>query len=137
MLTPQTSKISWLKIILIPIFCYLPTIGLLWMSVSFLKPDGISQVDKDIKNVPETAKKIPQNEISKSNTSEIAIANVKESENKVSSQQLARDEMEKLKADLKADLFSVISFPVVFAVASIFAALGASQSCRNRLMPPE
>ncbi|MEO1351557.1 MAG: hypothetical protein AAFW84_22590 [Cyanobacteria bacterium J06635_15] len=38
------------------------------------------------------------------------------------SQRAAQDEIDKLKADWKGDLFSQISFPVILAIASIFAA---------------
>lgn len=37
-------------------------------------------------------------------------------------EKVAKDEIDKLKADWKGDLFGQISFPVIFAIASIFAA---------------
>lgn len=118
----QTSKISWLKIILIPVFCYLPAFALLWMSVS-LKPADISRSGQDVKEVPETGKKNSlQNGAPKTNTSKAETIKVKEAENKINPQQIDKDEIEKLRSELKADLFSSISFPVLFAVASIFAA---------------
>ena len=43
-------------------------------------------------------------------------------QSKEESENAAKDEIEKLKADWKGDLFGQISFPVLFAIASIFAA---------------
>lgn len=136
------KEIPWLHktilIILIPVFCYLPVFGLVLLSSNMFKPS--SSPDTTTKSSSTT---IPLLSASSPNATPSSVDPTKnqssltppdpsiytdwiklsvESEVRKQSGQAAKDEIEKLKSEYKGDIFVQIAFPVIFAIASIFAA---------------
>jgi hypothetical protein len=148
----QMVNIPWLSILKpfgVSIACYLPAFLLVILSASLFKPaitpsnqtltkEEIEQITEKVKQALEGQQKkgkvsaSAQNKAvsdistpSNASTSIVAQgyidAKIKE-ENKELAEQAAKDEIEKLQSSWKGDLFSQITFPIVFAIASIFAA---------------
>jgi hypothetical protein len=117
---------SWGKIILVPVFCYVPAYGLVLFSACLFKPANAPSSPSTGENLPKMSQPPDRKtDISKMEASELArnyIDKTIEVEVGKQSTQAAQDEIDKLKADWKGELFGQISFPVLFAIASIFAA---------------
>jgi len=109
----------FLKAFLIPAFCYLPAFGLVWLSSNVFKPTTANtqisemgtlekQVETEVKKQLNLRRAVPQGELQKQISDEVKKA--------------TREEIENQENKVKGDLFGQISFPVLFAIASIFAA---------------
>jgi hypothetical protein len=127
----QPSKnvlgVPFWKIFIVPLACYVPAFLLVLMSYALFKPTSTFAPNSGIANPTGEIKKEPdlRKSIKALDTSELAREYIRkeiETEVKKQSDQAAKDEVEKLKADWKGDLFGQVAFPVVFAIASIFAA---------------
>jgi len=109
----------FLKAFLIPAFCYLPAFGLVWLSSNVFKPTTANtqisemgtlekQVETEVKKQLNLRRAVPQGELQKQISDEVKKA--------------TREEIENQENKVKGDLFGQISFPVLFAISSIFAA---------------
>lgn len=128
--------IRWLSIFGISIACYLPALLIVLISSSILKPVStqtqLNLTQKQIDQVNEEVKKALESQPKEARTA--ALAQKKATDDSLvaqgyidaqireKSEKAAQDKIEELKENWKGDLFSQISFPVIFAIASIFAA---------------
>jgi hypothetical protein len=118
---------SWLKIFLVPILCYAPAFILVLISFSSSKPASTPSQDVNKTNLENLVKQEVEKEftlrrkIPKVEGSPLAkeyLTGQIKAEAKDQAEKAAKDEIDKM----KGDLFGQISFPVLFAIASIFAA---------------
>jgi hypothetical protein len=124
---PDSLK-SCLKMLLVPLFCYVPAFALVWFSFSrFSKVASIpaqnvvqTKIENLVKDEVEKEftlrRKIPKVEGS-ALAKEFITGQIK-AEAKEEAENAAKDVIDKA----KADLFIQMSFPVLFALASVFAA---------------
>ncbi|MGG6269024.1 hypothetical protein ACQ4M3_34370 [Leptolyngbya sp. AN03gr2] len=110
---------QFIKVLVVPVLSYLPAFLLVWLSFSVFRPATINpqvpkaanlekQVEAEVKKQLALRRSVPQGELQKQISDEV--------------QKVAKEEIENQENKVKGDLFSQISFPVLFAIASIFAA---------------
>lgn len=142
------NKLGFLRVFGVSAACYLPAILIVllshfWFGSSNKPSQNFSSAEQTLTNeqkkyIAEEVKKVleqqpqeveqarvQQEVISKIQTSIIAkeyIDGQIQQTAKVEAAQAAKGEIDRLQADWKGDLFGQITFPVVFAIASIFAA---------------
>ena len=136
------SKVNWRVAFAVSVACYLPAFLLVLTSglVSYFLFQNSRTFPQDTSNLSSTNPPLTEQQveekIKKVLAQQAAIRTLKESsplaekyidgqirqEAQDQAEKAVKDEIDKLKADWKGDLFGQISFPVIFAIASIFAA---------------
>lgn len=119
---------EWAKIILIPIFLYLPAYGLVYMAVEGTRNSLSSQVSSLSNQVSSLSNQVNSlgNRMETFQTSSKNTATQQKAEEEKLRRDVSinalRSDIESMKATLKGDLFKDMSLPVLTAIASIFAA---------------
>ncbi|PSB16311.1 hypothetical protein C7B65_22055 [Phormidesmis priestleyi ULC007] len=124
------SGMSWLKICLVPLLCYVPAFVLVGWSSNIFKPASTdSQLLNSANLESRVREEVGKQIVLRKTTSQAEI------------QRQISDEIKKEIANqenkMKGDLFEQISFPVVFAIASIFAAFAVKDILTEILKEPE
>ncbi|HEY9747674.1 MAG TPA: hypothetical protein V6C63_03155 [Allocoleopsis sp.] len=124
----ETQRLPWLKLFFVPLACYVPAFLLVFLSFYLFKSVNTSNPDVNTTNSVEAVQKAsgsPRGSNLRLENSPLAREYIRaevQNEVKAQSEQAAKDEIDKLKADWKGDLFGQMAFPILFAIASIFAA---------------
>lgn len=124
----ETQRLPWFKLFFVPLACYVPAFLLVFLSFHLFKSVNTSNPDVNPANSVEAVQKLPDSpkganlRLENSPLAREYIRAEVQNEVKAQSEQAAKDEIDKLKADWKGDLFGQMAFPILFAIASIFAA---------------
>lgn len=135
------TEMTWRRIILIPVFCYVPAFFLVFLSFYLFKPSipstssspSLASSPSAMSPSPSSTTSSPQATNNQSSSTppepsvyteliKVSVESEVRKQSEQAAKSVAKDEIDKLKADYKGDVFVQFAFPVLFAIASIFAA---------------